>query len=161
MKNRLTLLESLMPRIKDRNAFENDRAFAEYIYQTIKEAMKVNMGKDRDIDGTTPVSMKVSPTSRVREIYESTDNLSDKQVKQIIEHGINIRKIQTSLCQRGTTADKWNLYFCWSLYEQGKSWNEIYELSDNNFAWLSEDPETIKRKLRRWKTRFNWQRKQA
>ena len=150
-----------MPRIKDRNAFENDRAFAEYIYQTIKEAMKVNMGKDRDIDGTTPVSMKVSPTSRVREIYESTDNLSDKQVKQIIEHGINIRKIQTSLCQRGTTADKWNLYFCWSLYEQGKSWNEIYELSDNNFAWLSEDPETIKRKLRRWKTRFNWQRKQA
>ena len=148
-----------MPRIKDRNAFDSDRAFAEYIYQSIKEAMKVNMGKDRDIDGITPVSMKVSPTSRVREIYESTDNLSDKQVKEIIAHGINIRKIQTSLCQRGTTADKLNFYLCWSLYEKGVSWNKIYDITDKNCAWDSDNKDNVIRKLKRMKTRFQWKRK--
>ena len=67
--------------------------------------------------------------------------------------------MQTSLCQRGTTADKLNFYMCWSLYEKGVSWNKIYDITDTNCSWDSDNKDNVIRKLKRMKTRFQWERK--
>ena len=160
-KNRMVLIESLMPRLKQRTEFDNDRVYVDYVYESIREALKTNMGKNRDIDGVTPVSAKVSPTYRINEIYESTEasKLSNKQIKEIMAHAVNIKKVQNSLCQRGTTADKFNFYVVWSLYEQGLELPKIYKITDDMCAWETDDVETVMRKIRKWAVRFNWKRK--
>jgi len=154
-----TLVESLIPRLKVRSAFKNDRDYVDYVYKAIKGALSINMGRNRDIEGITVMSANVSPTYRIRELYESSEELSDEQIKMIIKHAVNIKKVQSSLCQRGTTADKLNFYMCWSLYEQGLTWMEIYKATDECCAWNTEDPETVIRKLQRMKVRFEWERK--
>ena len=82
-----------------------------------------------------------------------------KDIKNVEFHVRNIKKIQTSLCQRGTTADKLNFYLCWSLYEKGVSWNKIYDITDKNCAWDSDNKDNVIRKLKGMKTRFQWKRK--
>jgi hypothetical protein len=74
-------------------------------------------------------------------------------------HAVNIKKVQNSFNQRGTRADKYNFYLCWSMYEAGYSWTKIYELSDENEAWDSFDKKTVVRKLKRMAIRFNGERK--
>ena len=159
--NRMVLIESLIPRLKQRTEFDNDRVYVDYVYESIREALKTNMGKHRDIEGVTVMSAKVSPTYRIKEIYESIEasKLSNKQIKEIMAHAVNIKKVQNSLCQRGTTADKLNFYMVWSLYEQGLELPKIFEITDKNDAWETEDVETVMRKIRKWAVRFNWKRK--
>jgi hypothetical protein len=156
-------IEVLVPRLKQSNEFKNDRAYVDYVYESIQEARKINMGTGRVMGGITPTSHKVSPTFRIREIYESTkaSKLTDKQIEEIMAHAVNIKKVQNSFNQRGTRADKYNFYLCWSMYEAGYSWTEIYELSDENEAWDSFDQKTVVRKLQRMAKRFNWQRKRV
>ena len=115
----------------------------------------------RDIEGVTVMSAKVSPTYRIKEIYESIEasKLSNKQIKEIMAHAVNIKKVQNSLCQRGTTADKLNFYVVWSLYEQGLELPKIFEITDKNCPWITDDVETVMRKIRKWAVRFNWKRK--
>ena len=158
---RIVLTESLVPRLKPRTEFDNDRVYVDYVYESIREALKTNMGKHRDIEGVTVMSAKVSPTYRIKEIYESLEasKLSNKQIKEIMAHAVNIKKVQNSLCQRGTTADKLNFYVVWSLYEQGLELPKIFEITDENDAWDTESVETVMRKIRKWAVRFNWKRK--
>ena len=150
--NRMVLIESLIPRLKQRTEFDNDRVYVDYVYESIREALKTNMGKHRDIEGVTVMSAKVSPTYRIKEIYESIEasKLSNKQIKEIMAHAVNIKKVQNSLCQRGTTADKLNFYMVWSLYEQGLELPKIFEITDENDAWDTESVETVMRKIRKW-----------
>jgi len=159
--NRMVLIESLIPRLKQRTEFDNDRVYVDYVYESIREAKNTNMGKTRDIDGVTPVSAKVSPTNRIEAIYTSTEasKLSNKQIKEIMAHAVNIKKVQNSLCQRGTTADKFNFYRVWSLYEQGLELPKIFKITDEMCAWETDDVETVMRKIRKWAVRFNWKRK--
>jgi len=158
---RIVLTESLVPRLKARTEFDNDRVYVDYVYESIREALKTNTGKHRDIEGVTVMSAKVSPTYRIKEIYESTEasKLSNKQIKEIMAHAVNIKKVQNSLCQRGTTVDKLNFYMIWSLYEQGLELPKIFEITDKNDAWDTESVETVMRKIRKWAVRFNWKRK--
>ena len=158
---RIVLTESLVPRLKARTEFDNDRVYVDYVYESIREALKTNTGKHRDIEGITVMSAKVSPTYRIKEIYESIEasKLSNKQIKEIMAHAVNIKKVQNSLCQRGTTVDKLNFYMIWSLYEQGLELPKIFEITDKNDAWETEDVETVMRKIRKWAVRFNWKRK--
>ena len=49
---------------------------------------------------------------------------------------------------------------CWSLYEQGVSWNKIHDITDENESWDSDSKDNVIRKLKRMKKRFQWERKQ-
>ncbi|MDB9997438.1 hypothetical protein OAE05_03715 [Gammaproteobacteria bacterium] len=154
MNKHITLVEDVIPRFKERSKFENDRVYVDYLYETINKAL------DGGHNGESLVSSTTSPTYRIKSIYESNNEnlLTDKQIKGLIKHAGNIRKIKTSLCQRGTTADKTNFYLCWSLYEQGLTWSNIYQISDNNCSWNSDSKETIILKLKRMAIRFDWER---
>ena len=162
MPNPIVLSEEVVPKFLDRDGFNNDRAYVDHIYNSIKSGMQNVQGVNGSAEGITIATDMVSPVWRIRKIYESvgtdTGSLSDKQIDKIIKHSENIQKIKNSLCQRGTTADKFNFYMCWSMYELGCSWTHIYETSYENCAWDSDDKKTVIRKLQRMAKRFNWQR---
>ena len=51
-----------------------------------------------------------------------------------------------------------NLYLCWSLYEQGVSITEIYDISEKNYAWNSGSKDDVMNKIKKWSNKFRWQR---
>ncbi len=151
MAQPITLTESIIPRLNQRSKYEHDRAYADYVYQTIVKALS-------DEPETSPLTSNMtSPALRIVSAYKKEASLSDKSIKRIMKHAVNIGKIQSSLCRRGTTADKSNFYLCWSLFEQGLSWSKIYDVSNDNCAWNSQSKDDVINKLKRMSLRFSWE----
>ena len=152
MANPITMIEAIIPRLKDKLEFETTPEWLNYVIDTINESVASS-------NEVKFVNQDVSPVYQIRKIFKNNKPLSLKDIKHVELHVRNIKRIQTSLCQRGTTADKLNFYLCWSLYEQGVSWNKIYDITDKNCAWDSDNKDNVIRKLKRMKTRFQWKRK--
>ena len=152
MANPITMIEAIIPRLKDKLEFETTPEWLNYVIDTINESVASS-------NEVKFVNQDVSPVYQIRKIFKNNKPLSLKDIKNVEFHVRNIKKIQTSLCQRGTTADKLNFYLCWSLYEKGVSWNKIYDITDKNCAWDSDNKDNVIRKLKRMKTRFQWKRK--
>ena len=152
MANPITMIEAIIPRLKDKLEFETTPEWLNYIIDTINESVASS-------NEVKFVNQDVSPVHQIRKTFKNNKPLSLKDIKNVEFHVRNIKKIQTSLCQRGTTADKLNFYLCWSLYEKGVSWNKIYDITDKNCAWDSDNKDNVIRKLKRMKTRFQWKRK--
>ena len=147
MPEPITMIEAVIPRLKDQSEFETTPEWLNYVIDTINESVSLN-------NEVKFVNKEVSPVHQIRKIFKNNKPLSLKDIKNVKRHVRNIKRVQTSLCQRGTTADKLNFYLCWSLYEKGVSWNKIYDITDKNCAWDSDNKDNVIRKLKRMKTRF-------
>lgn len=160
MPEPITMIEAVIPRLKDKSEFETTPVWLNYVIDTITESIDAKRGINGKVEGVTLfVNKDVSPVHQIRKIFKNNKPLSLRDIKNVERHVRNIKRVQTSLCQRGTTADKLNFYMCWSLYEQGVSWNKIYDITDKNCSWDSDNKDNVIRKLKRMKTRFQWERK--
>lgn len=155
MPEPITMIEAVIPRLKDKSEFETTPDWLNYVIDTINDSANESA---KTI--TLFVNKDVSPVYQIRKIFKNNKPLSLRDIKNVERHVRNIKRVQTSLCQRGTTADKLNFYMCWSLYEKGVSWNKIYDITDKNCSWDSDNKDNVIRKLKRMKTRFQWERKQ-
>lgn len=147
----IKLIEELIPKLKDKSEFDTTPDWLNYVIDTIEDAL----AKSDDIKF---VDANVSPVHKIRNIFKNNKPLDIEDIKEIEEQVSNIQKIKNSFYQRETTPEKLNLYLCWSLYQHGASWNKIYQLSDDNYAWNSESKDNVIRKLKRWSKNLNWQR---
>ena len=154
MPEPITMIEAVIPRLKDKSEFETTPDWLNYVIDTINDSSNESA---KTI--TLFVNKDVSPVHQIRKIFKNNKPLSLRDIKNVERHVRNIKRVQTSLCQRGTTADKLNFYMCWSLYEKGVSWNKIYDITDTNCSWDSDNKDNVIRKLKRMKTRFQWERK--
>ena len=154
MPEPITMIEAVIPRLKDKSEFETTPDWLNYVIDTINDSANESA---KTI--TLFVNKDVSPVHQIRKIFKNNKPLSLRDIKNVERHVRNIKRVQTSLCQRGTTADKLNFYMCWSLYEKGVSWNKIYDITDKNCSWDSDNKDNVIRKLKRMKTRFQWERK--
>ena len=154
MPEPITMIEAVIPRLKDKSEFETTPDWLNYVIDTINDSANESA---KTI--TLFVNKDVSPVHQIRKIFKNNKPLSLRDIKNVERHVRNIRRVQTSLCQRGTTADKLNFYMFWSLYEKGVSWNKIYDITDKNCSWDSDNKDNVIRKLKRMKTRFQWERK--
>lgn len=153
MHDPIIFTEELIPKLKDESSFDTAPAYLNYLSDTIEEAIESS-------EGITYLTDKnVSPVFQIRQIFKNNKPLSLEDIKSIKHHVVNIQKIKNSFFQRETTADKLNLFLCWSLYEQGVSWNKIYEMSDENCAWDSDDQDQVIRIMKRYSKKFQWLRK--
>ena len=154
MPEPITMIEAVIPRLKDKSEFETTPDWLNYVIDTINDSANESA---KTI--TLFVNKDVSPVHQIKKIFKNNKPLSLRDIKNVERHVRNIKRVQTSLCQRGTTADKLNFYMCWSLYEKGVSWNKIYDITDKNCSWDSDNKDNVIRKLKRMKTRFQWERK--
>lgn len=154
MPEPITMIEAVIPRLKDKSEFETTPDWLNYVIDTINDS-----ANESTKTITLFVNKDVSPVHQIKKIFKNNKPLSLRDIKNVERHVRNIKRVQTSLCQRGTTADKLNFYMCWSLYEKGVSWNKIYDITDKNCSWDSDNKDNVIRKLKRMKTRFQWERK--
>ena len=153
MHDPITFIEELIPKLKDESSFDTTPAYLNYLSDTIEQALEPKRGF------VHLTNKNVSPVYQIRKIFNENKPLSLEDIKEIKHHVVNIQKIKNSFYQRETTAEKLNLFLCWSLYEQGVSWNKIYELSDENCAWNSDDKDQVIRIMKRYSKKFQWRRK--
>ena len=155
----ITLIEEIIPKLKDRSEFDATPDWLNYIIYTIESSIKEASGEYKVNEGTTLfVDAMCSPVNIIRQIFKNNKPLSLEDIKEIEKQVRNIQIIKNSFYQRETTPEKLNLYTCWSLYQHGASWNKIYELSDANYAWNSDNKDNVIRKLKRWSKNLGWER---
>ena len=155
----ITLIEEVIPNLKDRSEFDATPDWLNYIIDTIESSIKEASGEYKVKDGTTLfVDTMCSPVHIIRQIFKNNKPLSLEDIKEIEKQVRNIQIIKNSFYQRETTPEKLNFYTCWSLYQHGASWNKIYELSDANYAWNSHNKDNVIRKLKRWSKNLGWER---
>jgi hypothetical protein len=153
MHKSITFTEELIPKLKNESSFDTTPAYLNYLSDTIEQSIK-------STEGIVYLTDKnVSPMYQIRKIFNENKPLSLEDIKEIKHHVVNIQKIKNSFYQRETTAEKLNLFLCWSLYEQGVSWSKIYEMSDENCAWNSHDKDDVIRIMKRYSKKFQWRRK--
>ena len=155
----ITLIEEIIPKLKDRSEFDATPDWLNYIIDTIESSIKEASGEYKVNEGTTLfVDAMCSPVNIIRQIFKNNKPLSLEDIKEIEKQVRNIQIIKNSFYQRETTPEKLNLYTCWSFYQHGASWNKIYELSDANYAWNSDNKDNVIRKLKRWSKNLGWER---
>ena len=155
----ITLTEEVIPNLKDKSEFDTTPDWLNYVIDTIESSIKETSGEYNIKEGITLVTDSMcSPAYKIREIFKNNKPLSLEDIKEIEKQVSNIKIIKNSFYQRETTPEKLNLYTCWSLYQHGASWNKIYELSDANYAWNSDNKDNVIRKLKRWSKNLGWER---
>jgi|TARA_B110000967_G_scaffold189553_1_gene213358 hypothetical protein len=165
MAELITLIEKNIPKFKEKSEFDSIPEYINHISETIERSLErtksINIddgyGKE-PMDGITIFEHQgVSPVYKIRNLL-AYKPLSLDDIKEIMQQASNIKAIQNSLCKRGTTAEKMNLYLCWSLYEKGISISEIYDISNKNCDWNSSSKDNVINKIKKWANKFRWQR---
>jgi hypothetical protein len=107
MPEPITMIEAVIPRLKDQSEFETTPEWLNYVIDTINASIDAKKGVYGKVEGVTLlVNQEVSPVHQIRKIFKNNKPLSLKDIKNVKRHVRNIKRVQTSLCQRGTTADK-------------------------------------------------------
>lgn len=165
MAELITLIEKTIPKFKEKSEFESISDYIGHISESIERALQRNKSITTDGEyGKNPgEGIKIFEHQDVSPVYKIKNLLAYKplgleDIKEIMQQASNIKAIQNSLCKRGTTAEKMNLYLCWSLYEQGVSISEIYDISEKNCAWNSGSKDDVMNKIKKWSNKFRWQR---
>lgn len=153
------LVEEKIPTIRIQKDDETTPQYLNYVFGLIEGAFE----EPSMINITYSPVMKIWKLSAKPTPYDLDDisNLN-KWIRQI-------QQIQKSLSQRKTFEHKICFYLAWEMYEDGDSWNKIYNdlhklhpfktLDKGINAMIDSDRDEVIRGLRKLSKRFNWQRK--
>ena len=145
------LVEELVPKIRLQLDSETTPQYLNYIFDTIEEALfnkEFSIIADSDRSPVLKI-WKMSANPNPFDL-EDVSNIH-KLIKQIV-------LIQNSLKSRIGYRHKRNFYLIWRLYEEGKSWDDIYEIT-NKLVPYEGDKSNIIRNLKKYPKNFSWERK--
>ena len=144
------LVEELIPRIRLQLDSETTPQYLNYIFDTIETLFADEFHMIADMDRSPVVKLwKMSANPNPFDLEDVTN--IQKLIKQIT-------LIQNSLRSRIGLQYKTKFYLIWRLYEEGKSWNEIYKITNKLEPYIM-DRDNIIRNLKKYPKDFLWERK--
>ena len=144
------LVEELVPKIRLQLDSETTPQYLNYIFDTIEEALFKEFSIIGDMDR--------SPVVKLWKMSGNPNPFDLEDVSHIHKLIKQITLIQNSLRSRIGLQHKRNFYLIWRLYEEGKSWNEIYEITNKLEPYTMDRDNTI-RNLKKYPKNFSWERK--
>ena len=145
------LVEEKIPSIRMQGENETTPEYFNYVFDLIEHHMFDESPKGRIYDFNRSPVVKIWKMS-VRPYPMDLEDVSKmhKWIKQI-------SLIKKSLSQRSTTIHKVAFYYIWSRYEEGKTWNFIYDQVATKFE-LKGDRENTIRAWKKYPKTFGWSR---
>ena len=93
----ITLIEEIIPKLKDRSEFDATPDWLNYIIDTIESSIKEASGEYKVNEGTTLfVDAMCSPVNIIRQIFKNNKPLSLEDIKEIEKQVRNIQIIKNS-----------------------------------------------------------------
>lgn len=145
------LVEELIPKIRLQLDSETTPQYLNYIFDTIEESL---FGDEFSIVG----DMDRSPVVKLWKMSGNPNPFDLEDVSNIHKLIKQITLIQNSLKSIIGLQHKRNFYLIWRLYEEDKSWNEIYEITNKLEPYIM-DRDNIIRNLKKYPKNFMWDRK--
>ena len=145
------LVEEKIPNIRMQGENETTPEYFNYVFDVIEDRMFDESPRGRIVDVDRSPVVKIWKMS-VRPYPMHLEDVSKmhKWIKQI-------SLIQKSLSQRSTIIHKVAFYYIWSRYEEGKTWNFIYDQVATKFE-LKGDRENTIRAWKKYPKTFGWSR---
>ena len=145
------LVEEKIPNIRMQGENETTPEYFNYVFDVIEDRMFDESPRGRIVDVDRSPVVKIWKMS-VRPYPMDLEDVSKmhKWIKQI-------SLIKKSLSQRSTTIHKVAFYYIWSRYEEGKTWNFIYDQVATKFE-LKGDRENTIRAWKKYPKTFGWSR---
>lgn len=153
MPNNIRLVEELVPRIRPKEDGETTPEYLNHIFQVIEDAMFYKEGKEPSY-----VNMERSPTLKIWKMSAKPEPFDLDDIANIFSWLKEIEKIQNSLKQRIGTKRKSCFYVTWKMYEEGKSFKEIYEVT-HAIEPYTNDPRDAIKNIKTLVKNFGWKRK--
>ena len=145
------LVEEKIPNIRMQGENETTPEYFNYVFDVIEDRMFDESPRGRIIDVDRSPVVKIWKMS-VRPYPMHLEDVS-KMHKWIKQIGL----IKKSLSQRGTIIHKVAFYYIWSRYEEGKTWNYIYD-QVATILELKGDRENTIRAWKKYPKTFGWSR---
>jgi hypothetical protein len=154
MKNNIQLVEELVPRIRPKEDGETTPEYLNHIFKTIEDSMFYKEGET----AFSYINMERSPVFKIWKMSAKPDPFDLDDITNIFSWLKEIEKIQNSLKQRIGTKRKACFYITWKMYEEGKSFKEIYERTHAIEPYTNEPRDAIKN-IKTLVKNFGWKRK--
>jgi len=153
-RNDIKLVEELIPKIRPK---EDDETTLEYLNH-IKSVIDSSVVRGL-------IHMDRSPVYKIIQMFHKESFEKNKpepfnvdEITNIFSWLKEIEKIQNSLKQRIGLDRKQCFYVTWEMYEDGKSYKEIYEAT-NSIAPYTNDPRDAIKNIKTLVKNFGWKRK--
>ena len=148
--NNINLVEELVPRIRPKKDGETTPEYLNYINSIIDGSLFNNeLGL---------IDMERSPVFKLWKIFAKPEPFNVDEVTQIFSWIKEVEKIQNSLKQRIGTNRKKCFYIIWKMYEEGKSYKEIYDVT-HKISEYKNDPRDAIKNIKTLVKNFGWKRK--
>ena len=148
--NNIKLVEELVPRIRPMQDGETTPEYLNYINSVIDGSLFSNeLGL---------IDMERSPVFKLWKMFAKPEPFNVDEVTQIFSWIKEVEKIQNSLKQRIGTKRKKSFYIIWKLYEEGKSYKEIYDVT-HAIEPYPNDPRDAIKNIKNLVKNFGWKRK--
>ena len=145
------LVEEKIPNIRMQGENETTPEYFNYVFDVIEDRMFDESPRGRIVDVDRSPVVKIWKMS-VRPYPMHLEDVS-KMHKWIKQIGL----IKKSLSQRGTIIHKVAFYYIWTRYEEGKTWNFIYDQVATKFELKGDRQNTI-RAWKKYPKTFGWSR---
>ena len=150
--NNIRLVEELVPKIRPKENGETTPDYLNHIFKVIEDAMFYEEGKEFSY-----VNMERSPTLKIWKMSAKPEPFDLDDIANIFSWLKEIEKIQNSLKQRIGTKRKNCFYVTWKMYEEGKSFKEIYEVT-HAIEPYTNDPRDAIKNIKNLVKNFGWKR---
>ena len=146
----IKLVEELVPRIRPMQDGETTPEYLNYISGVIDNSLfNTELGL---------IDMERSPVFKLWKIFSKPEPFNVDEVTQIFSWIKEVEKIQNSLKQRIGTNRKKCFYIIWKMYEEGKSYKEIYDVT-HKISKYGNDPRDAIKNIKALVKNFGWKRK--
>ena len=152
--NNNKLIEELVPRIRHMKDGETTPEYLNFIFKTIEDSMFYEEG----VTEPSYINMERSPALKIWKMSAKPDPFDLDDITKIFSWLKEIEKIQNSLKQRIGTKRKHCFYITWKMYEEGKSFKEIYEVT-HAIEPYTNDPRDARKNIKNLVKNFGWKRK--
>ena len=153
-RNDIKLVEELIPKIRPKEDGETTLEYLNHINSVIDSSTVRGL-----------IHMDRSPVYKLKQMFQKEsfeknkpDPFNADEITNIFSWLKEIEKIQNSLKQRIGLDRKECFYITWKMYEDGKSYKEIYEAT-NSIAPYTNDPRDAIKNIKTLVKNFGWKRK--
>ena len=145
------LIEEKIPSIRIQGENETTPEYFNYVFDLIEHHMFDESPKGRIYDADR------SPVIKIWKMSANPNPMDLEDVSKMHKWIKQIGLIKKSLSQRGTIVHKVAFYFIWSKYEEGKTWNYIYDEVASELELKGDRANTI-RAWKKYPKLFGWER---
>ena len=145
------LVEELIPVIRIQMEGETTPEYFNYVFDLINESLFVNPVKGRMID------LERSPVFKIWRMSANPNPMGLDDVSNMFRWIKQIELIKRSASQKDSFIHKVAFYFIWSLYDQGKSWEVIFDTVTTKLE-VKGDRLDVLRNWRKYPKTFGWKR---